>query len=115
MSYDVGLYNGGELVAVSRHSEGGTYVVGGTDGAELNVTYNYCGYYREFLDTGDGLYWLHGKKAKDTVIRLEGAVAALGTERDRDYWKATLGNAGYALSILLGWAKQHPDAVWSVS
>lgn len=31
------------------------------------------------------------------------------------YWKSTPGNAGYMLNILLSWAKQHPNARWSVS
>jgi len=41
---------------------------------------------------------------------LQKAISLLGTERDPDYWKATEGNAGYALSILLGWARLHPTA-----
>jgi hypothetical protein len=32
-----------------------------------------------------------------------------------DLQKVTKQNAGYAASILLGWAKQHPEAIWRVS
>jgi hypothetical protein len=59
--------------------------------------------------------WLHGKKAEETIERLEKAVKELGTERNNDYWNATDGNAGYALNILLTWAKDHREAVWRVS
>ena len=58
---------------------------------------------------------MHKKTARDTTARLERAVETLGTQRDDDYWKPTPGNAGYALSILLKWARQHPNGVWIVS
>jgi hypothetical protein len=79
------------------------------------VTYNYSKHYRESIDREGGLGWLHEKKASETIKRLEKAIKKLGTERDTDYWAGTPGNAGYALSILLKWAKQHPDAVFRVS
>ena len=113
MSYDLGLYYDGEPAKVETHSEGGTYVLGGTDEAQLNITYNYSKFYYEVLDRKAGLRWLYGKTGRQTAGRLEHAVELLGTERDADYWKATEGNAGYALSILLAWAKAHPDAVWN--
>src|SRR4029077_6146288 len=47
--------------------------------------------------------------------RPESGKGQVGTERDDDYWAPTDGNAGYAASILLGWAKQHPEATWRVS
>ena len=116
MSHWVYLFdkNGGPL-KVDNHSEGGTYAIGGSDDAELNVTYNYGRLYHEQLNKDSGLRWLDGKKAKDCIKVLEKAVNALGIERDNDYWKATPGNAGYALSILLGWAKQHPKGIFEVS
>lgn len=102
-------------VEVVRHSDGGTYVLGGTDEAELNVTYNYSPFYYRALDNEKGLESLDGQKAKDVLQKLVSAVDALGTKRDKDYWSATPGNAGYALSILAAWAKQHPEAVFKVS
>jgi hypothetical protein len=115
MSWYVMLYAGEECVKVESHEEGGTYVLGGTDVADLNVTYNYSWFYYRFLDAEDGLYWLNGKKAKDTIERLEKAVEELGTDQyQNDYWAPTHGNAGHALNILLVWAKQHPDAMWEV-
>lgn len=111
MSYDVGLYEK-KLVKVKPHEEGGTFVLGGVDRAELNITYNYSQHFYRELDREKGLRWLYGKTGEDVIPHLEKAIAVLGVERDSDYWLDTKGNAGYALSILLGWAKQHPTAVF---
>ncbi len=112
MSYDISLVKDGKTVTVESHEEGGTYALGGSDGANLNVTYNYCRHFYEHLDKKKGIRWLYGKKARDTIKRLEKSVKELGVEKDDNYWKSTSGNAGYALSILLKWAKQHPEAIW---
>lgn len=111
MSYDVSLAKDGKPVEVASHEEGGTYCLGGRPEASLNITYNYSKHF-DALDSVDGLRWLYGKKASETLDRLAHAIATLGTERDSDYWKGTAGNSGYALSILYRWAKQHPDAIW---
>ncbi len=114
MSYDINLsYPESGRAQVETFAEGGTYVLGGSTDASLNVTYNYGSFYYEYLDKELGIRWLYGKQAKDTVERLQHAVEALGTERSDDYWEKTPGNAGYALSILLSWARLHPDASWS--
>ena len=113
MSWDVTL--GTPVVKVESHCEGGTYAVGGTDEATLNITWNYSKYYYALIDKEQGLRWLAGKRAKHVISRLEFAVDILGTVQDRDYWAVTPGNAGFALSILLSWARQHPRAVFRVS
>ena len=117
--------------------------MGGTSECHLNITYNYSTLYRLTLDNHEGLRWLHGKTGKDTIGRLENAVELLGTNqytrtvdncdrcgfhigigdgladpfseenRRHDYWAPTAGNAGYALNILLGWAKENPNGTWS--
>jgi hypothetical protein len=113
MSYDIEMTNrDGTELYVDRFEDGGTYRVGGTDVAELNVTYNYVHHFREHLDAELGIRWLYGKTGAGTVERLEAAVAALGTDRDQDYWCATPGNAGAALARLLAWAKQYPEGVF---
>ena len=114
MSYDVDLEDDDGICEIEPHEEGGTYVLGGTTDASLNITYNYSKYFYEFLDTEKGLRGLDGKKAQDVISKLENAVKGLGTEKDADYWKATPGNAGHSLSILLQWAKQHPNATFKV-
>ena len=78
------------------------------------MTWNYCPFYYQYLDADEGIKWLRGKRAGDTIDRLRAAVTALGTEHNDDYWKPTTGNAGYILSVLLAWAEQYPDAVFYV-
>lgn len=113
MSYDISLIDkDGEPVTVELFEEGGTLPLGGTDKTTLNVTYNYSMHFYSHLDHVKGIRWLYGKQAKDTIKQLEQAVKELGMEQNSDYWLATEGNAGYALSILLKWAKQHPEAIW---
>ena len=112
MSYDVYLRKGGKTVEVERHREGGTYCLGGTESAELNITYNYSPFFYKYLDKKKGLRWLYGRKARQTIKRLEKAVKELGIKQHSNYWEKTSGNAGYALSILLKWAERHPKAIW---
>lgn len=115
MSHWVSLLKDGSTVDVLPFEEGGTYQVGGCTDATLNITYNYSPFYYKYLSYTKGLRWLHDKNAKDCIETLESAVQTLGTVRDDDYWAETPGNAGYALSILLGWAKEHPDAKFKVN
>lgn len=116
MSYWVYLQDEkNEPVKVKKHQEGGTYAVGGVDKAELNITYNYGKYYRKYLNRRAGLRWLNNKNASEVIKKLEQAVKELGIQRAEDYWEATSGNAGYALAILLSWARQYPDAKFYVS
>lgn len=115
MSYWVYLCDDDGTVQVDNHSEGGTYVLGGTSDACVNVTYNYGHHYYDLLHE-DGLRGLHGLSGAEAAPLLERAVAVLGTERDdSDYWAPTPGNAGAALGVLLRWAKQHPSARFDVS
>jgi len=113
MSWWVSLEQDGKPVEVERHWEGGTFTVGGSTLAEINITYNYGFFYRHCLHP-DGLWWLDGKRARDCVGRLEAAIKELGASRYRDYWTPTPSNAGFALSILLAWAKEHPEATFRV-
>lgn len=112
MSYDIRLCYDGIPAQVTSHEQGGTYVLGGTPDAVINITYNYSKLFREHLDKDQGIRWLYGKTGLETMDRLARASNALGTERDADYWAATPGNAGYALLILFVWAHSHPTAVW---
>ncbi len=114
MSYDVSLYQSdGSVAQVDRHeAEGGTYVVGGTTDADLNITYNYSDVYEL---VGWSVNNLKERPAGDTIAEMERVLALLGVKRYPDYWAATPGNAGHAVSILLEWAKRHPQAIWRVS
>lgn len=124
MSYWVYLENeDGCRCIIDRHEEGGTYAIGGTADAVLNVTYNYSWFYKRCLGEGD-LRWLDGRQAAECIEQLDKAIGELGTDQHHsgcdpdapiDYWAPTPGNAGYALNILLGWARQYPNARFRVS
>lgn len=102
-------------MTVPSFEEGGTYVLGGSTEASLNVTWNYSSFYHDALDAEQGIRFLDGKKAENMIELLTKAVTELGIERDDNYWASTSGNAGYTLSILLKWAKLHPTATFKVS
>lgn len=120
MSYWVSLEKDKKIIKVKPFEEGGTYVLGGSDEADLNITYNYGWFYWKCLDKKAGLKWLNGKLAKDCIGKLEKTIKELGTNRYKrdneypDYWAPTPGNAGYALNILLKWAKMNPEAKFKV-
>jgi len=123
MSYNVSLRYGENIAKVEPYLEGNTscghrldpkdnYYIGSAS-AELNITYNFSVLFKQNLDK-EGINWLHNKKAIWTIERLELAVERLCIQKDENPWKSTPGNAGYALSILLGLAREHPNSVWYV-
>ena len=112
MSYDIYLEKDGVLVNVPRFCEGGTYPVGGSLEAHISITYNYSTHFYKHLDPNNGIRWLYGKTGAATQAKLADAITILGTKQDTDYWAPTPGNAGYALFVLLAWARLHPHAVW---
>jgi hypothetical protein len=108
VSWDIALRDAsGDVVGVPRFTDGGTFPLGGSEVAELNVTYNYG----KLFSFGD----LHGCIAKDTIPVLEGVVERCGATPSSDYWECTKGNVGRAALRLLTWAKLHPLATWEVS
>ena len=114
MSYNVELVYGDEVATVPSHLEGGILTMGGNPYAEMSVTYNYNAYYSKFLHT-KGLRGLSGLTGRQSIPNLIFAMLHLGTDRDDDYWAKTPGNAGYALKIMLDWARLHPKAVWNIT
>lgn len=116
MSYDIKLIDPItkepiELVA-PHHMRGGTYELGGTTRAHLNVTYNYWSIFHRVLGS-EGIRTIYGMSGAESIPLLEGAAAQLGDDVDPDYWKATEGNAKRALLQLVALAKMRPDAVWT--
>lgn len=135
MSYDIELIDpvSGQTLALdaSHHMVGGTYAVGGTQDARLNVTYNY---YKPFLKAFDELStprpkapkWMHthngpvkgirtiyGLTGAESIPVLYRAIGLLGDDLDPDYWCPTEGNAKRALVQLLALAAMCPDGLWS--
>ena len=124
-------------VEVKHFEAGGTQLLGGSDRAQLNVTYNYGQLFAASWPQGDlrararvtpgaGILelMLNGRSGKETEPLLRQALIALVVkaggiqafvESRENYWKATPANAGRALMRLLEWAGQHPEAVWRIS
>ena len=115
MSYDIRLKEpiGGETctLTVPHHMRGGTYALGGTPKAEINVTYNYVEHFHRVLGE-EGIRSIYGMTGAESIPVLEAAAAKLSDDIDPDYWKATEGNAKKAILQLLALARMRPDGVW---
>ena len=116
MSYDIMLHEAGKNEAAEldapHHMMGGTYQVGGSPTAELNITYNYGKhYYRVFGE--NGIRTIYGMSGADSIPLLKDAIDQLGDERGDDYWGPTEGNAKNALRQLLALAQMRPDCFWN--
>lgn len=98
-----------QKVRVPRHDiRGGTYAVGGSDTADLAITFNYAEFFCKFLG-GNGINDLNGLKVSDTLPKLLDAVMRMKGEPDADYWKPTEGNARAALTDMLLLALLTPE------
>jgi hypothetical protein len=110
---------GRNIAEAPPHNEGGLLQSRSHEHIEsheciLNVTSNYSFIFKEHFNS-EGIYWLYGKPAKETVPKLKNIINALGNfSPDVDYWKPTAGNARKALEVLLKWAEIHPKAVWNI-
>ena len=115
MSYDIELQypvTGRTLELDTPHQmHGGTYALGGTKEAELNITYNYAPFYYKLLGE-KGIREIYGKTGAETIPILQNAINSLGDDVD-NYWTPTEGNAKRALIQLLTLAKMRPDGVWN--
>ena len=115
MSYDINLVNpdtGDTIELDEPHQErGGTYAMGDSTEAWLNITYNYSPhFYHVFGDRGiRTIYGMTGENSKQ-VLKM--AISMLGDDVNEDYWAATEGNAKKALMGLLHFAVLAPDGVW---
>jgi hypothetical protein len=115
MSYDIRLIEPVSKETIrfpNKHFiTGGTYAMGGTDEAWLNITYNYGDQFRKVFGEG-GICSIYGKTGAESIPLLEKAISQLNDETDSDYWKSTEGNAKKALHGLLAFARLRPDGVW---
>lgn len=115
MSYDLGLCDAvtGDVLELDspHHMRGGTYKIGGCETAEINITYNYAKHFCRVM--GDkGIRTIYGMTGAESIPVIESAIASLGDDVDKDYWKATEGNAKRALKQCLALARLRPDGVW---
>ena len=115
MSYDIYLNDPVTGIPIEldepHQMRGGTYAVGGTTKAWLNVTYNYAKHYYRVMGE-EGIRTIYGMTGAESIPVLKAAIDGLGDDVDPDYWKPTEGNAKRALCSLLALAQMRPDGVW---
>lgn len=138
MSYDIYLRD--RVTKETVHFDtphqmaGGTYAIGGTTEAWLNITYNYAQWYYKdgvFPNNGEdnsGIRSIYGLSGADSIPVLEHAIKTLESMTEdlseeeiqeyKDggaggYWTPTRANAIRPLYQLLAMAKMRPDAEWS--
>jgi hypothetical protein len=115
MSYDIDLCDpvtGDVLVLEAPHQmKGGTYAVGGSSEASLNITYNYAPIFVDVFGY-KGIRWIYGKTAAETIQDLQEGADCLADDAGDDYWRATEGNAKLAIFQILALARLRPDGVW---
>ncbi|RYD68692.1 MAG: hypothetical protein EOP83_00260 [Verrucomicrobiaceae bacterium] len=96
---------------------GGTYVLGGTPEASLNITYNYAKIFHACLGE-DGIRSIYGKTADESIAMLREGMSKLNhTDVHPDYWQACEGNVAAAMQGLIDIAlmvkEVDPTAVWA--
>lgn len=115
MSYDIYLNDPvtGKVIELDspHHMRGGTYQLGGTTEAYLNVTYNYGKYYYDVIGD-DGIRTIYGMTGYQSLPLLRSAASKLGDDKSDNYWEQTEGNAKAALLQLIALAEMRPDGVW---
>ena len=114
MSYDIYLKDPvtNETLKLDNHQiKGGTFAIGGTNEAWLNITYNYGKHYYNTI--GDnGIRTIYGMTGAESIPILKDAISKLGDDVSNDYWESTEGNAKKALFGLLAFAQLRPDGIW---
>lgn len=115
MSYDISLRDPVTHLTIEldepHQMRGGTYMVGGTTDAWLNVTYNYAPHFARVLGER-GIRAIYGMTGAESIPLLEGAAAKLADDVSDDYWEPTEGNAKRALLQLAALARMRPDGIW---
>jgi len=101
------------IAETKPHYAGSIIEFGGSHHCEMTVTFNYSRFYSQVFPE-KGFRWLNDRKASDAIPVLEDGIKALGTRTTGSYWDESPGNAGYILTVLLEWAKEHPDGVFKV-
>lgn len=114
MSYDIYLKDrDGKVIEMEdkHHITGGTYCMGGTRSAHLNITYNCAPHFYRTMGE-KGIRELYGQTAEETIPLIRGVINQLSDDTCSNYWEPTEGNAKVALENLLTLAKLAPRGVW---
>lgn len=103
MSYSISIVDKktNKTVLVNHDIKGSTYAIGGSNLAEMDITYNYSKYYYDKFGTY-GIRSLYGKPLDEAIKILKKVITSFGDVLpSEDYWKPTKGNAKFALIDLL--------------
>jgi hypothetical protein len=115
MSYDLSLIDPVTKEKLQldekHHMKGGTYQLGGTIEARINITYNYSKHFAQVLPP-KGIRSLYGLSGAESIPILKKAISLLGDDITTNYWDSTEGNAKKALYQCLALAQLRPDGVW---
>lgn len=132
MSYDIYLTDPAThdtiILDHPHQMNGGTYALGGTQEAWLNVTWNYSDwYYKDYAFGNKGIRTIYGLSGVQSIPVLEQVIKGLEdspeelpehTIQDYEahgvtgYWVPTKTNAIKPLYQLLALARMRPDGVW---
>lgn len=114
MSWDIRAVDpGGDQVLLPEQHElrGGTYALGGTNEAWLNVTYNYGKHFNFGA--------LDEVAVATAVPEMEQRASELARDTSECYWEPTEGNVRLALESMIALSAlvlaECPQAVWRVS
>lgn len=138
MSYDIDLLDPVTKETIEfdepHQIKGGTYAVGGSTEASLNITYNYSDWYyrpgvfHETKEESKGIRTIYGMSGAESIPVLKSAIEALENctedisaeeQEEREergctgYWVPTRKNAIRPLYQLLAFAQMRPDGIWS--
>lgn len=115
MSYDIELCHPTTKEVLSldapHHMAGGTYQLGGTTDAHLNITYNYGCQFHKVLGP-EGIRSIYGLTGAESIPILRSAILLLADDITGNYWEPTEGNAKQSLLQLLALAQMRPDGIW---
>ncbi len=115
MSYDIYLQDPVTkkiLELPKHHITGGTYQMGGSAEAWLNITYNYSPHYYRLMDKEKGIRVLYGMTGAESIPLLQKTISSLKDDVSDNYWEPTEGNAKRSLCGLLAFAQMRPDGIW---
>ena len=84
MGYYVTLKKDGQTTKLNKVMElaGSTYALGGSDIAELSITYNYSALFKSAFKDDIGLYCINGLSYQDGLIKIIKAVSELSEENN---------------------------------
>jgi len=116
MSYDIELVDPITKQVLeleeNHHMKGGTYALGGTKSASINMTYNYAKILKSVLGE-KGIRSLYDISGAESINILKKAISKLKDDVAPDYWTPTEGNVKSALVKVLALAQMRPDGIWS--